>query len=204
MKIEDDKLIPENQSGIETNTESEKSFPTEDEAKAFYQLVKQRLTTVNKWHQFAGQATADFQLTDASGVAIDRWPQQGDHFKINIHAPGSTPGDGYDWVRIEAIDETVGPSEESVIITVRPATSPLNSNEDIAHFFSDEATSSFAVKRYGNKVMAGVYGRNEKPNSSTEKIIDKVRNVAIATGAITGFSKIQWKSLVNGLLKDDT
>jgi hypothetical protein len=35
----------------------------------------------------------------------------------------------------------------------------------------------------------------------TETLIDKLRNATIATGAISGFSKLQWKSLVNGLVK---
>jgi hypothetical protein len=48
-----------------------------------------------------------------------------------------------------------------------------------------------------------VYGRNEKPNTDTETLSDKARNAAVAGGAITGFSKLQWKSLVNGLVKKE-
>jgi hypothetical protein len=73
----------------------------------------------------------------------------------------------------------------------------------VAHFFSDEATSNFIVQRRGLEVIAAVLGRNEKPNTGAEKIIDKARNTAVATGAVTAFSKLQWKSLVNGLLGDD-
>ena len=74
----------------------------------------------------------------------------------------------------------------------------------MAHFYTDEATSNFIVKREGTKVTAGVYGRNEKPNVKTETIIDKVRNAVVGTGAVTAFSKIQWKALVNGLLERKT
>jgi len=84
---------------------------------------------------------------------------------------------------------------------VRPATNPKNERKDIAHFFSEASTSSFIVKRDGNKITAAVYGRNEKPNTNTEKVTDKIRNAAIAAGAISGLSKLQWKSLVNGLVK---
>ena len=59
------------------------------------------------------------------------------------------------------------------------------------------------VKRENSKVTAAVYGRNEKPNTDVETAGDKARNAAIATGAITGFSKLQWKSLVNGLVKKE-
>jgi hypothetical protein len=71
----------------------------------------------------------------------------------------------------------------------------------VAHFFTEEATSNFMVKRVGNKVSAEVHGRNEKPNTEAEKLVDKARNTAVATGAVTGFAKLQWKSLVNGLIK---
>ena len=86
-----------------------------------------------------------------------------------------------------------------------PAASPsvtLNTKNDIAHFFSDEATSSFVVKREKNRVIAGVYGRNEKPNTDSETLTDSIRNTAMAAGALSGFSKIQWKSLVAGLLTE--
>ena len=61
----------------------------------------------------------------------------------------------------------------------------------------------FVVKREQATVTAGVYGRNEKPNTKAETIVDKARNTTIATGAITGLAKLQWKSLVNGLVKKD-
>jgi hypothetical protein len=48
-----------------------------------------------------------------------------------------------------------------------------------------------------------VYGRNEKPNTKAETAVDKARNTAVATGAISGFAKLQWKSLVNGLVNKE-
>ena len=88
-----------------------------------------------------------------------------------------------------------------MLMRVRPATNPNNDRQDVAHFFSDEATSNFMVKREGTTITAAVYGRNEKPNTGAEKAVDKARNTAVATGAVSGFSKLQWKSLVNGFLK---
>lgn len=102
-------------------------------------------------------------------------------------------------MQIEAIEE----EENCIGIRVRPATNPTNDRKDVAHFFDEETTSSFLVKREGKKVTVGVYGRNEKPNTNTETVVDKLRNAAIAAGAISGFSKLQWKSLVNGLVKKD-
>ena len=59
-------IIPENQSGLETNTESSVTLNSIEEAKSFYEIAKQRLLDVNNWHAVAGALTADFQLTDAS------------------------------------------------------------------------------------------------------------------------------------------
>jgi hypothetical protein len=194
-----EEVVPENNKGIQTNTESSIEFPTEDEAKDFYKIAKERLLHVNKWHQYAGSATADFQLTDEKGNQVERVPQKDDHFKIKIPGPGTVTGEGNDWVQIEAIEE----DENCIGIRVRPASNPTNERQDVAHFFDEATTSSFLVKREGKKVTAGVYGRNEKPNTNTETVADKLRNAAIATGAISGFSKLQWKSLVNGLVKRD-
>jgi hypothetical protein len=197
----ENELIPENRSGMETNTESTAECRDEAEAKEFFSLVRQRLLHVNGWHELAGTGTADFALTDSSGNEVARNAQQGDHFRIDIPGPGPATGDGYDWVQVEAVEEEHNGDNECVAIRVRPATNPLNEKTDVAHFFTDDATSSFIVKRESNRITAGVYGRNEKPNTKADTVTDKLRNAAVGTGAITGFSKLQWKSLVNGLVK---
>ncbi len=133
---------------------------------------------------------------------MSRNAQVGDHFKINIPGPGTNTGEGYDWVTIEAIeDDTNAEAEtESVLVRVRPAENPTNEKKDVAHFFTDDASSSFTVHRQGNKVTAGVHGRNEVPNTGAESLLDKARNAAVAVGAIIGLSTPQWKSLSKGLL----
>jgi hypothetical protein len=194
-----EEVVPEHNNGIQTNTESSIQLSNEQEAQKFYEEAKQRLLNINSWHQYAGNASADFSLTDDKGNPINRSPQKGDYFKIDIPGPGTDTGEGHDWVQVEAIEE----DEDSIGIRVRPVTNPTNDRKDVAHFFSEDATSTFIVKRQGKKITAGVYGRNEKPNTNTETLKDKLRNAAIATGAISGFSKLQWKSLVNGLIKKE-
>ncbi|HEU4470340.1 MAG TPA: hypothetical protein VFR58_04595 [Flavisolibacter sp.] len=198
---EPEDMIPEQQSGIATNTESSASFESSKDAEHFYEQVRERLLQVNGWHDLAGAATARFWLTDAAGNEVAREARQGDHFKISIPGPGSFTGEGYDWVRIEEIEEKNEAGHRSVAIRVRPSPNPLNADPDVAHFFDPEATSCFMAKLEGNTVIAAVYGRNEKPNTgAVERLTDKIRNAAVAAGAIGGFSKIQWKSLVNGLV----
>jgi hypothetical protein len=196
MKRAADEQVPEQHTGIQTNTESEIEFEGEEESRKFYAQARERLLRIKGWHELAGKATADFTLTDEQGYEVDRYPKEGDHFRISIPAPGTDTGEGDDWVQVQSVVE----DENCISITVRPATNPLNEKRDVAHFFSEEATSTFLVKREGNKVIAGIYGRNEKPNLKTEKLKDTIRNAAVASGAITGFAKIQWKSLANGIV----
>lgn len=194
--------IPEQKDGVEVNVEDSIEWENEEEAKNFFQELKQRLLHVNAWHQFAGTLSADFKLTDASGNEVERKPQVGDFFKINLPAPGIQSGEGYDWVRIEEIDEEAREVDECTAIRVRPTSSPVNDNPDVAHFYTDEATSNFIIKREGKKVTAGVYGRNEKPNvKEAVSLMDKVRNAVVGAGGVSGFSKLQWKALVSGLLE---
>ena len=200
MSLED-QIIPEQKIGVETNTESSVALNSEEEAAHAFLQLKKRLLDVNNWHSFAGKLTADFQLTDADGNLVDRKVEKGDHFRIDIPAPGPLTGDGYDWVQVEEIEKEVKEDSETLAIRVRPATNPNNEREDVAHFFADDATSSFMVKREGKKLTAAVYGRNEKPNTDAESLVDKARNVAVATGAVAGAAKLQWKSLVEGLLE---
>lgn len=193
--------IPEQQTGVSSDTTAEQTFESAAEAQAFFEVVKQRLLQVNKWHEWGGTGTAEFALTDDRGNEVRRNPQPGDHFRIDIPGPGPNTGDGYDWVRVEAVEEETDGDRNCILIRVRPASNPTNENPDVAHFFDDAATSNFLVQRNGTVVSAEVHGRNEKPNFSAEKMVDKARNTAVATGAVTAFSKLQWKALVNGLVQ---
>lgn len=192
-----DKLPPQ-QSGAETNTEHSVVAKNEAEAIKLFERAKQRLLNVNEWEKLCGAGSANFQLTDALGKDVKRPAQVRDHFKIDIPGPGTVTGQGYDWVRIEHIEE----QDDSLLMRVRPATNPRNEAGDVAHFFSDESTSNFMVKRTTNTVEAAVYGRNETPNTGAEKGVDKARNTMVALSAMAGIAKIQWKSLVKGLLTD--
>jgi hypothetical protein len=196
------KNIPEQKKGNQLDTTNTVSAETLDQARVIFDMAVDRLLDVNCWDEICGPLSAKFWLTDAHGNEIDRPAQQGDHFKINIPAPGSSSGEGFDWVRIEIIDDKRNPiaESESVTVRVRPTSSPLTSDDDTAHFFKEDATSSFVVERKGKVVSAEVHGRNEVPNATSEKPLDKVRNVVVGIGAIAGFSAPQWKSLVKGLL----
>jgi hypothetical protein len=199
-------LVPEQDKGGKTDTAHTIHFKKEQEAKNFFLVAKQRLQDVNRWHEIAGTFTAGFQLLDESGHEVSRLAKTGDYFQINIPAPGPGAGDGYDWVRVELMEEQAGSSaeEEAFGLRVRPAAPPANhGGEEVAHFFKDDATSSFLVERKGTAITAAVRGRNEVPNASSDKPLDMVRNAVVGIGAILGLSNPQWKSLVKGILKHE-
>ncbi|WP_207533032.1 hypothetical protein [Desertivirga arenae] len=198
-----DSIVPENVKGAKTDTISTESFSSVELAKKHYTVVRKRLLSVFKWHEYAGIASAEFSLTDGAGHEKADLVSEGDRFKINIPAPGTDSGSGFDWVQVEKVEE--GHNEEDdweyTLIKVRPTDNPGTSDNNTAHFFSDEANSYFMVKRIGLAVSAEVHGRNEQPNTDTDKIVDKIRNTIVAVGAILGVSKAQWKSLTNGIVK---
>lgn len=194
-------IVPGQHSGKEIDTEKSVDCADEQEARALFDEARARLLDVNHWQEVAGKAMATFQLTDENGQEVQRTVQQGDYFKIDIPGPGSKSGEGYDWVRVESVEETEQPGVHSVGVRVRPASNPQNKDEEVAHFYSDQSTSNFIVTREGNKVTASVYDRNTSTNDESGNVADAIRNTTVGAGAIAIFSRIQWKSLVEGLLR---
>jgi hypothetical protein len=202
MENKKDKIIPDQQKGSKLDTASEVKAESLADAQKLFRIATERLMNVNRWDEICGAASAVFRLTDAEGKEIPGPVTWNNYFKIDVPGPGPVSGEGFDWVKVEAIEDKRNPGgeQESVTIRVRPAPSPLNAKSDTAHFFSEDATSSFRVERNGNTVRAEVHGRNEVPNTDTEEVRDKVRNAVVGIGAVAGMSTPQWKSLVNGLL----
>ena len=129
--------------------------------------------------------------------------EKGDYFKIDIPGPGTKSGDGFDWVQIEEVENTSLPDGERFGFRVRPTDNPQNQKNDVAHFYSDDSTSSFIVERRNNIVTASVHDRNTKPNTDADKPIDKIRDAIVGAAGVATFSKIQWKNLTDGLINQE-
>jgi hypothetical protein len=195
-----DPIVPKQRTGKAIDATGSVILKDEGEAKAFFGVVKNRLQNVNEWVDLAGNLSATFQLVDADGSEVSRNLQQGDHFKIDIPGPGSKTGDGYDWVQIEDVENKSSSDEESFSFRVRPTENPQNQNQDIAHFYSPESTSTFTVSRKGCNVDVAIRDRNTKPNKAADSPVDKIRDSIVGTMGVLSFSKIQWQNLVDGLL----
>lgn len=198
----DKPIIPKQQEGAEKNI-TDSVIATDDTAAGqLYAAARKRLLLVNEWAAICEGLSAEFALTDDAGNEVQREAATGDHFRINIPGPGSKAGNGYDWVRIEAIEEDMDPGGQwqFIALRVRPSENPLEHSGETAHFLTSAGTSSFIVRRDQQIVSAGVYGRNEAPNPSGKGVGDAIRNTMVALGAIGGLANVQWNKLVKGLL----
>jgi hypothetical protein len=202
MKTSND--IPAQHTGDRSDIEEHLDTSTPRQAHSTFVEASRRLLNVNEWGELSGPLSAAFALTDSQGSTLDRAPKPGDFIRINIPGPGTVGGEGYDWVRIESIDDKPNPAgnEESLAMRVRPAASPINREQDVAHFFDDTATSTFMIERKDLRVTASVHGRNEQPNKDVERPIDKMRNTVVANVATSGVASRQWTMLTKGILKD--
>lgn len=195
-------LIPSNEKGHQSATTHTIKTENHKAARALYEAAQQRLLDVNSWKEISGDLSASFVLNDSRGTIVRRPAMEGDYIRIRI--PGSTADETreFDWVRIEKIIERRSPRGTAYTgMRVRPATPPDDVDREIEHFFRRDATSSFIVEKRGNLIRASVYGRNEMPNTLTGRALRKLRNLLAGLGAMLGISRLQWKSLVKGLLR---
>lgn len=137
--------LPEKEEGAQKDIEAKEETATVEDAKQLFETAKARLLNVNFWDKICGKASAVFNLTDERGKEIEGKPRVGDHFKIDIPAPGSKAGAGFDWVRVEAIEEDEDKNEdrEFLIMRVRPSDNPLTDSSDVAHFFQIKQPVTF-------------------------------------------------------------
>ena len=198
--------VPEQVKGGNSDTYQSTKFKTTDEARAFFKIAKNRLLDVSRWHELSGLGSATFALVDGSGKKVRRLAREGDYLRIDIPGPGSKTGDGYDWVRLETIEtkNITDNDYEELSMRARPAKNPKENSSETAHFFQDDASSTFVVARGNNIVQAEIHGRNELPNVHNETKLDKLRNAVMSVAAILGFSKFQWKKLAKGIVSKKT
>ncbi|WP_461789740.1 hypothetical protein [Pedobacter sp.] len=194
--------IPKQRLGEYLDVKEERTFATEAEAVDFFFIARKRLLDVNHWAELAGTALSTFKLTNGFGNIVERDAEVGDYLRIDIPGPGTTLGKGYDWVKIEEIAEESEAGMDMISLRARPASNPLSgTNNETAHFLTEQATSTFQIKRIGKHIYAEEHGRNEQANTYTTRTLDNLRNMFVGWAAMMGFSYPQWKALVKGLIE---
>lgn len=193
-------LVPENVKGKSVDLEESVLEKNTENAENTFNRACTRLLNPPIWHELAGTFSAEFELNDEGAKYPERLAGVNDYFKITIPGPGNNAGDGYDWVKVEAIEENTLPgAEASFAMRVRASPSPSHAEKGTAHFFKEDATSTFIVRRTGNEITVSYHGRNELPNTEGD-LTDKIRNTIVASGAALGLSELHWKALLKGLL----
>ncbi|SDE45374.1 hypothetical protein SAMN04487996_10591 [Dyadobacter soli] len=193
--------VPGQHRGDSVTAEGNRSFEDITAAKAFFLQAEAKVLDVNRWHDQAGEALAHFMLTDTDGNPVGGTARQGLLIKIDIPGPGSESGEGYDWVEIEEIKKTDSAGVQSTALRVRPIAAPGSEADEPTHFYDEQSTSTFTITRENTTVTVAVYDRNINPNTEADSLIDKVRNAITGLFGEKVFSKIQWQSLVDGILK---
>jgi hypothetical protein len=197
----DQSIVPAQKKGARSDTRYAVHASNEQAAHQLFQNARLNLLNVNSWHTLTGDGVV-FQLINEKGEEIHSLVETGNYFRITIPViPGSGDGRGAEWVYVEKVEEGKLKYHEFTAVRVRPSAPPFEHMNETAHFFSNEATSTFSVVRNGSRVMVSVSGRNEKPNTDTHNLFSWVRNLAVALGAILGLNKPLWKSLARGIIK---
>ena len=189
--------LPKQYEGAQSDNSHAVKYTLVADAEALYNQAKENLLNVNRWGKFAGGLSAKFQLTDNKGDALYRQARINDYIKIRLPAAGMH----YDWVNIEAIQETAYQADfQQIVIRVRPVNDPQAKEHCTEHFLTSNATSSFIVTRKNEKLTGAIHGRNELPNVSTGNFFYRIRNIFIGFMVMLGLNKPQWKALAKGLL----
>lgn len=197
--------IPEQFTGKSLDYQKSVEFTSGAEADHFFIAARHKLMDVNNWHHITKGLSAVFSVTDENGRQVHKLIEKDDFIKIDIPGPGLPSSDGYDWVRVENMEEEHFPNLKRLILTLRPCADPTNpgTDKDTAHFFKNVATSSILIEQKGHEVYLRYAGRNEVINMENESNLDKIRNFIIGLGAKMGASFPQWKALIDGLGTSD-
>ena len=171
-------------------------------ASTYFNEIKERLISVNQWHTYSDDIKANFYLVDSNDSLVSKGFEIGNYIKIDIPGPGNPSGKGFDWTEIINIQD--GCDDNFIpffAFTIKPCTNPNETNNAVAHFYTDDTTNTFIVRRVANCVYLEVHSRNEIENINDIPILDKVRNKAIAVGGKVGLGNLNWNTFTKGLLE---
>ena len=197
-------IIPQNISGKALDIEHYVVEDTIDEAYIMFDCACKKLLNPASWQSLTNMLSTKFTLFSEDKSDTKKLVCENDYLSIDIPGPGSTVGNGLDWVKVELIQQNMeADCDASIAMQLRASKNPLTKANNIAHFFNDDATSTFIIKRVGKKIIASYHGRNEMANTADVPLVDKVRNKLVATGAEAGLSDLYWEALIKGFLTTD-
>lgn len=172
---------------------SQNTFSDEQAAEEAFAHSVTKLLNVNGWSDLSLFAS-DFALHDPAGqLKPGGSAQMGDYIAITL--PGPMPKN---WVQIIHLDVQKNRAE----FTVQPSHDPTkNKPDETAHFFCQEARSTFRVDRSGQTISAFEIGQQERINNEGPQAGERaIINTVIAEAGWLFYQKIQWKLLTDYLV----
>jgi hypothetical protein len=175
------------------NVESSIIALSHEHASELFNEATHRLLNVSQWHMLPCSLLTELKLTDHKGIHVDRQVRENDYFILNND-------DGYgEWVKVERLFFQCDPSAPREVLTMRarPSCNPLLGVEEPIR-----PSNTFKVMRQGLNITASVYGKNEEDayTKSYPALEQDVDRPDPTVGAIPGVARVQWRSLVNGIL----
>jgi len=171
---------------------SHQKFPDRDAAKRAFKKSKAKLFRVEQWSELPGLASK-FELYNHRGERYEaEKPKIGDFIRILLPLPVPE-----NWVKVTDVQEHATAAE----FTVHPSKDPQESDEDVEHFFVDEASSTFKVERKENTIYAYEIGKDEGINNRGEEAGDRgLLNTILSEGGWLAFQEMQWEKLTKYLV----
>ena len=171
---------------------SHQKYSDKDAADRAFKKSKAKLFHVEQWSELPGLASK-FELYNHGGERYRaEKPQIGDFIRILLPLPVPE-----NWVKITDIQDHADKAE----FTVHPSRDPQESDNDIEHFFVDEASSTFKVERKSNTIYAYEIGKDEGINNRGEEAGDRgLLNTILSEGGWLAFQEMQWEKLTTYLV----
>ncbi|OCK50169.1 hypothetical protein BA768_05955 [Chryseobacterium sp. CBo1] len=186
--------IPSQVRGGFQDTESIKRFSSSEEVDFKFDILKDRFFEINNWNNYSQGCISKFELCDNTGESVRRSPKIGDYIKILLTKINNPEIEDYHWVQIDMIDKS---NPNRIMLQCRPSKLPGNEFAGkTIHFHSAASTSTFVISKGNDYIKMAIYERNQQPNKNTS-FANSIKNIV---SSVIGTSKIQWKSLADGLI----
>ena len=170
-------------------------------ANEYYKILEARIKAVNVWETYSDQVKAGFALLGVGTCESTADLEIGNFIRIDIPGIGNPSGGGYDWTKIVEIQKGDDADYPFFLFTVKPCSAFGEPEQPIAHFYTEDASNTFIVRKVGTCIYAEVHGRNELENSTNGPLIDNLRNKAVAVGSKLGLGNLNWLGFTESLVK---
>lgn len=192
-------LVPENKIGSKNNASAFFICQSENEALDRFLKLSNDLLNINKWNVKSGENPTEFYTYHKAKSELAK---ENDLVKMKIPAPVNKLGNGFDWVMISKIEKVEKTDKKALLLQMKPHSCPENSNGNIAHFYTEDATNTFILAKKNNILQFSIHGRNEIPNTKKIGLMHSLRNFLVARGGVFGGSKIQWQDFAEEFIKN--